>query len=64
MSQRVERQARDLYNYYVKEVAGDEQPLAINSTKFAEYVAKKCDYSLRLIIGPMGFPLRDMIVKK
>lgn len=62
MSKRVERQARDLYNYYIAEVG--RQPLAINSTRFAEFVAKKCNYALKMVVAPMGNPLRGMILTK
>ena len=62
MSKRVERQARDLYNYYILEIG--KQPKAVNSTKFAEFVAKKCGYSLKMLVAPMGNPLRGMILTK
>lgn len=62
MSKRVERQARDLYNHYIKEIG--RKPKAVNSTKFAEFVAEKCGYSLKMLVSPMGNPLRGMILTK
>lgn len=64
MSKRVEKQSRELYNYYVKENLNNKQPLAINSTKFANFVADNRGYELTMLTSPMDFALRGMILTK
>ena len=60
---RTERQARDIFSNYQRDILDNKHPKAINTKKFAEYVASRMNYELKIVVVPMGEILRGIILR-
>lgn len=60
---RIEKQSRVIFGKYRHDILKDKQPKAINTEKFAAYIAENTGYELEIVVVPMGEVLRGIIVR-
>lgn len=64
MGKRIQRQAREVYNHFERDILKGKIPKAINALKFANYIAKQQGYELKVVTVDIGNALRGMILTK
>jgi hypothetical protein len=60
---RIEKQARATFAYYHTHILNNQKPKALNTEKFANFIAQQTKYNLTMVVVPMGEVLRGIIVR-